>query len=283
MNLQNAVVICDEAGLQSNRQGFMLLQLAQKYNMRVRFVGDSRQHVSVEAGDFLRVMETHSQLEAAEVSSIERQKHPGYREAIVSMAAHQVRGGLEKLDDLGWILDGKSDYLANAAKDYLHFTQNGRELGNCLAVCPTWDENFRLTEHIRTALKRAGTLVAGNQTTIYHSLKWTEAQKRSESNYRPGLVRTLESWEQGRYEPSGMLRERVLAVLRGRHEAAPDLRDASDHITKAAEHLERITGLGSLIGLRLKPKLRRMAEEFRKQSQELADLAEISPPAGNVL
>ena len=51
--LRNAVVICDEAGLKSNRQGAELLRLAKKHDMRVLLVGDVRQHVSVEAGDFL--------------------------------------------------------------------------------------------------------------------------------------------------------------------------------------------------------------------------------------
>ena len=58
LNLHGVVVICDEAGLQSNQQGEELLRLAQKHDMRVIFVGDVRQHVSVEAGDFLRVLET---------------------------------------------------------------------------------------------------------------------------------------------------------------------------------------------------------------------------------
>jgi hypothetical protein len=41
--LRNAVVICDEAGLKSNRQGGELLRLADKYEMRVLLVGDVRQ------------------------------------------------------------------------------------------------------------------------------------------------------------------------------------------------------------------------------------------------
>ena len=63
--LRNAVVICDEAGLKSNRQGAELFRLAHKHNMRVLLVGDVRQHVSVEAGDFLRVLEAHSKSVAA--------------------------------------------------------------------------------------------------------------------------------------------------------------------------------------------------------------------------
>ena len=49
-----SVVICDEAGLKSNRQSAELFRLAHKHNMRVLLVGDVRQHVSVEAGDSAR-------------------------------------------------------------------------------------------------------------------------------------------------------------------------------------------------------------------------------------
>ena len=41
-----SVVICDEAGLKSNRQGAELFRLAHKHNMRVLLVGDVRQHIS---------------------------------------------------------------------------------------------------------------------------------------------------------------------------------------------------------------------------------------------
>jgi ATP-dependent exoDNAse (exonuclease V) alpha subunit len=40
-DLHRAVVVCDEAGLQSNRQGDELLRLAQRYDTRVIFVGDA--------------------------------------------------------------------------------------------------------------------------------------------------------------------------------------------------------------------------------------------------
>ena len=41
--LRNAVVICDEAGLKSNRQGAELLRFVQTHKMRVLLVGDVRQ------------------------------------------------------------------------------------------------------------------------------------------------------------------------------------------------------------------------------------------------
>ncbi len=71
VGLRRAVVICDEAGLKSNRQGAELLRLAQTHDLRVLLVGDVRQHVSVEAGDFLRVLEAHSQLGRCQVGEIQ--------------------------------------------------------------------------------------------------------------------------------------------------------------------------------------------------------------------
>ena len=45
-------LIVDESGLNSVRQGHDMMQLAIKRNYRILFVGDAKQHSSVEAGDF---------------------------------------------------------------------------------------------------------------------------------------------------------------------------------------------------------------------------------------
>lgn len=188
VDLKDAVVICDEAGLQSNRQGAQLLKLAELNRMRVRFVGDSRQHVSVEAGDFLRVLERHSQLVSAEVGTIRRQRVSEYRDAIIAMAAGDAAGGLASLDALGWVKEGRADYIGSAAREYLELTAHGDALDACIAVAPTWVENFRLTDEIRAALKAAGKFGDGRTVTVHDSLKWTVQQKRNGSNYRAGMV-----------------------------------------------------------------------------------------------
>ncbi len=142
--LRNAVVICDEAGLKSNRQGAELFRLAEKHNIRVLLVGDVRQHVSVEAGDFLRVLEAHSKLGRCQVAEIHRQVPDDYRVTVTQMAAGNVHQGLEGLDRLNWIKEGQSDYLEKAAADFLLLTDQGGNLNRCLAVSFTWDENHRL-------------------------------------------------------------------------------------------------------------------------------------------
>lgn len=107
---------------------------------------------------------------------------------------------------------------------------------------------------------------------------------RAEASIRLGVPkRTLEAWEQGRYEPAGAHRERVLSVLRGKHEAVPDLIDAAMHMSAAVEHLQRVHELSGLIGFRVKPELVRMINMLRKGSEQLAQIAEGSPSAGSIL
>ncbi|HEX8312280.1 MAG TPA: MobF family relaxase, partial [Chthoniobacteraceae bacterium] len=188
--IDGAVVICDEAGLKSNRQGAELLRLAQRHRLRVLFVGDVRQHVSVEAGDFLRVLETHSQLGRCEIREIRRQAQaPAYKRAVEQMAAGDARGGLHSLDALGWIKEGSADYLAHAAADYLRLTGDGAELDRCLVVAPTWAENFRLTDRIRVDLQQRGRISTDIVArTVFDSLGWTVQQKRNARNFSVGML-----------------------------------------------------------------------------------------------
>jgi conjugative relaxase-like TrwC/TraI family protein len=191
-DLRKAVVICDEAGLQSNRQGEALLRLAQQNDMRVIFVGDVRQHVSLEAGDFLRVLETHSKLSHCEVTEIQRQQHAGYKDAVGLLSSGAARDGLAALDKLGWVHEGQGNYLKDAAAAYFQSTDDGKNLVRCLTVSPTWEENRHLTQEIRSGLKERDLLPKEDTTcTVHDSLRWTVQQRGNWRNYQPGQVVTL--------------------------------------------------------------------------------------------
>jgi ATP-dependent exoDNAse (exonuclease V) alpha subunit len=224
--LQNAVVVCDEAGLKSNRQGAELLRLAHKHNMRVLLVGDVRQHVSVEAGDFLRILEAHSKLGRCELAEIHRQIPDDYRAAITQMAAGNVPQGLEGLDRMNWIKEEQSDYLEKAAADFLRLTDQGRHLDRCLAVSFTWDENHRFTDSLRKGLKERGALPAqGIRLEVHESLRWTKQQKRNWQRYEPGQVVTFVP---GRNRPASSAtvarveRKKVVVALAPRKEIVLD-------------------------------------------------------------
>ena len=226
--LQNAVVICDEAGLKSNRQGAELIRLAERHDMRVLLVGDVRQHVSVEAGDFLRVLEAHSKLGRCQVTEVHRQIPDEYRAAVSQMAAGNVRQGLELLDRMNWIREGQSDYLGRAASDFLRLTDQGRHLDRCLAVSFTWDENYRFTDSIRKGLKERGVLpAAGTSLEVHESLRWTNQQKRQWQRYEPGQV-VIFAPGRNRPGPSATVvrveNGKVVVALASRKEITLDLR-----------------------------------------------------------
>jgi hypothetical protein len=152
----------------------------------VLFLGDSRQHSSVEAGDFLRVLETHSHMRRVELGAIRRQEHQAYREAVGCLASGAARLGLEKLDELGWVKEGFSNYIRAAASDYARLTRNGK--AQVLAVTPTWAEQEAFTGELRAKLKAAGRLGRDTAVTVHEPLKWTKAQTRNPQNYEPGMV-----------------------------------------------------------------------------------------------
>ena len=204
----NAVIVIDEAGLQSNRQGAEALALAQKHRQRVVFVGDSRQHVSVEAGDFLRILETHSKLESRELKNIRRQIAEDYRQAIVAMADGKTAVGMEQLDAMGWIHEGKAEYLRDAANAWMEKSEQGAKAADVVCVAPTWEENFALSREIRGRLKADGKLGEAVELDAVHSLKWTKEQKRRLAELAeatPGLLVTpvahLSGLEQSRSYP----------------------------------------------------------------------------------
>ena len=127
------------------------------------------------------------------------------------MAGGKAAEGLKRLDRLGWVQEGKGDYIRQAAAAYLEATQQGKSLDRCLAIAPTWDENHRLTEAIREQLTQAGRLQSATPTNVHDPLDWTTQQKGEARNYRPGMVVTL-TRRAGTLEPGRSLQvDRVQA------------------------------------------------------------------------
>ena len=187
----DAVIIIDESSLQSNEMGAAVLTAAR--NARILFVGDTRQHVSVEAGDFLRVLEKHSNLNYSELKDIRRQQVKEYNAAVRTLSDGDAVGGMRQLDDLGWVQQGRGAYISQAADAYISLTENGTDLNRCIAVSPTWEENHRFTDAIRQRMKERHLLGDEVSITVSNKLDWTEEQRKTVSNYRPGMLITFNS------------------------------------------------------------------------------------------
>ncbi|MBN1566802.1 MAG: relaxase domain-containing protein [Acidobacteria bacterium] len=190
-NLNGSVIIIDESSLQSSKMGASLLRIAQAHDARVLFVGDIRQHVAIEAGDFLRILEQHSNLHRSELKDIRRQRDEEYNAAIRIIASGDALGGMKRLDALGWVQEGHGQYIKLAANSYFSATADGADLDRCIAISPTWEENHRFTEIIRNGLKQRNLLGKGTVISIHDQLDWTEEQKSNSANYRPGMLVTF--------------------------------------------------------------------------------------------
>ena len=190
-DLPGAVIMIDESSLQSSEMGASLLRVAQTRDARVLLVGDVRQHVSVEAGDFLRILEQHSNLRRSELKDIRRQKTQEYNAAIRTMAGGDALGGMKQLDALGWLQEAQGRYIQKASEAYFEATADGADLDRCIAISPTWEENHRFTESIREGLKQRKLLTGGTVITVHEQLDWTQEQKSNAANYRPGMLLTF--------------------------------------------------------------------------------------------
>jgi hypothetical protein len=102
-----------------------------------------------------------------------------YRQAIVAMAEGKTALEMEQLDAIGWIHEGKQDYLREAAKAWLARSHNGQKADEVVCVSPTWEENFALSREIRDRLKAAGHL--GDSVTVTFILASTDNRAKAEA------------------------------------------------------------------------------------------------------
>ncbi len=188
---KGAVVVVDEAGLASNKQGAALLGLAEKARQRIVFVGDSRQHSSVEAGDFLRVLESHSQLATCELKDIRRQTTADYNQAVRLLASGQAAAGMERLDGNG-LDQGRTGRLPESCRRGIPALGGGSQAerkralrGSYLGGKPRPDKSCpRGPARLRAPWGRSEGGRAGK-------LGWTAQQRSVADNYRPGQVVTF--------------------------------------------------------------------------------------------
>ena len=179
--IKDTVLVVDESSLVSAAVGHRLMYMAKQSNARILFVGDRRQHLSVEAGDFLKVLEFYSNIKNFELSQIIRQIPKHYRKAVQLMANNKTAEGLERLNDLGVIEEKSHHYLSSAAKSYV---QNIRDRKKCLLVSPTHKE----IDTLNALVRREMGLDLGEQysRTCFQDHNWTKEQVASSQTYKPG-------------------------------------------------------------------------------------------------
>ena len=181
----------DESGMMSTTDMTQLMRIVEKNNNRVVFLGDYRQHASVDAGDAFRLLEKEGGITYAQLTENRRQRDGKYREAVDLIGSgdgEQALKGMQTLDKKGWIVEMKD---AGERQDFLvrKFLQGSDEGATGLIVGTTNREGEQITARLREALKARGQ-ITGEERAFSSRLatKWTDPQKRDSRNYEPGMV-----------------------------------------------------------------------------------------------
>ena len=185
------LLFVDEAGMMSTTDMTKLMALVEKHDNRVIFLGDYRQHTSVDAGDAFRLLEAEGGIAYARLTENRRQRDDKYREAVDLVGsgnADKAMKGMKILDKKGWIAEIKD---AGERQDFLvkKFLQASDEGASGLIVGTTNREGEQITERLRNELKARGKITGEERSfPSRRSTNWTDAEKGDSRNYQPGMV-----------------------------------------------------------------------------------------------
>jgi conjugative relaxase-like TrwC/TraI family protein len=189
--VRGQVILIDEAGLAGTRALRQVLDLvdrhqAQGHDTRVILVGDPLQHRGVPRGQVLSILQEQAGLTPARLSTIRRQKDPGYRQAVELLSAGRAGEAFDQLDRLGFIrevADGEERYRA-MAKDYADCHAAG---DSEMIISPTHAEGRAVSAAVRAELKSRELLGAEDRTLLRLENKDRSiAQRKDAASYDIG-------------------------------------------------------------------------------------------------
>ena len=183
---KKSVIVVDEGSLISNTSGARLIAAARKAGARIILNGDEKQHTSVDAGDFMRMLEISGHIQKFELLEIKRQIPEDYRLAIRAMAEGRTAQGLTALQHMGAVIEAKASYLEKAASLYAENVIAGKKT---MLVTPTHDEIDAMTGLVRQRLIEAGKI---NQEQIlkrkaFCDFGYTKSDLSAAELYKPGM------------------------------------------------------------------------------------------------
>lgn len=184
---RKSVLVVDEGSLISNTSGARLIDIARKAGARIIINGDEKQHTSVEAGDFMRMLEISGHIEKFELLEIKRQIPEDYRLAIRAMAEGRTAQGLTALHGMGAVIEAKASYLEKAAELYADNVIAGKKT---MLVSPTHDEIDAMTVLVRERLTAAGIIDPEKilQRKAFCDYGYTKSDLSAAELFKPGMA-----------------------------------------------------------------------------------------------
>ena len=186
--IQNGVLCVDEASLIGVPTMSKILAITKERNARTILAGNIRQHSSPgEYGDALRILQKG--IKTVQVQENMRQKPNDYKKAVDLIAQKKLLHGYQILDkDMKAVheIPEHEERLNKISDDY---TKSFKAKRSALIVSPTHAEGDKITEIVRSKLKKAGQIKGREKSfDMLRDLSLTDSQKKDAVSYREGQV-----------------------------------------------------------------------------------------------
>ncbi|TWT35172.1 Multifunctional conjugation protein TraI [Posidoniimonas corsicana] len=184
--VNGGVLIVDEAGLIGSPTFRALVRVADQQNARIIAVGDTRQHLPIERGHPLKMLEEQAGIEPESLSTIRRQEG-SYRDAVEALSRGDISEGFERLQALDYvheIADEERDAIL--ARDFADAREKHPDQ-KLLVIAPTHAERRQVIDSIRDELK-SRKLIGDEEhaLTSYVPKQLSKAQRQDPLNYQAG-------------------------------------------------------------------------------------------------
>jgi hypothetical protein len=203
----DGTVVVDEASMLGLRDSHKLFRIARENNIRLVFLGDSRQHSSVSAGAFMRTLQQWGGIEPIRITRIKRQKDEDHREAVGRLHAGKPLEAFDILDKkLGWVheIRDPGEMYRAMAEEYVQLLKGGAKWDDILLIAPTHAGGRQVTDAARGLLKAEGLIGdADHEFTRWVGADLTEGQKGDARNYRPGRVDMVQFFQRAKGHAPG--------------------------------------------------------------------------------
>ncbi len=182
--LKGGLIIIDEAGMLDARRSAAAVEFAEKYNMKVLYVGDPDQIKPVGHGDpFAQKVQEELKKDSKNLivlDKIYRQKDEKYREVALLAATNKTQEALEKAKQYGWVreITARGERIQQAAKEYLQDVKEGK---NTLLVTESNALKDKLNKEIRYILQKEGILQKENEIKL--ETRGTDGKKIGEREF----------------------------------------------------------------------------------------------------
>lgn len=153
-NLSKTIFVVDEASMLSNPQGHKIIKLVEEFNTQLKIIGDKAQLPSPSSGKFFSLIQDYG-IHTTQMTDNLRQKDQKLKEAAIHAGKGEIYDAVEKISQIH-TAESYQERIDIIAEHWISL--NPADRANTLCFAPTHKNRNDITEVMREALKKEGTL-----------------------------------------------------------------------------------------------------------------------------